>query len=148
MKKLFEQIIKFGIVGGISFVVDFTIYTILANVIGTNILIAGFFGFTISVIVNYLLSMKFVFERRDDMSRTKEMVIFIGMSVIGLGINEVILYLCKEVLYNNWTAIHGIVTEKWANIGAKIIATGVVMVYNFVSRKLVLEKKPSASPTD
>lgn len=141
MKKLIEQVLKFGVVGVICFVIDFAIYTILANVIGVNILIAGFFGFTISVIANYLLSMKFVFERRDDMSRTKELILFVGMSVIGLGINEVLLYLCKEVVYANIPVIHSFISDKWANIGAKVIATGVVMVYNFVSRKLVLEKK-------
>ena len=77
IKKLIAQIMKFGVVGLISFIVDFSIYTIICNVMGISYLIAGFAGFTISVIVNYILSMHFVFESRNDLSKTKEFIIFV-----------------------------------------------------------------------
>ncbi len=32
-------------------------------------------------------------------------------------------------------------SEKPAQMGAKIIATGIVMIYNFISRKVFIEKK-------
>ncbi len=57
-------------------------------------LFSGFLGFTISVVVNYLLSMKYVFVRRDDLSRTKEFTIFVILSAFGLLINELVLYIC------------------------------------------------------
>ena len=56
--KLLQQIIRFGFVGVLSFVVDFGVYNILCNLLGVHYLIAGVAGFVISVIVNYLLSMK------------------------------------------------------------------------------------------
>ncbi|MDE6912128.1 MAG: GtrA family protein, partial [Lachnospiraceae bacterium] len=101
MKKLLEQIIKFGFVGVLCFLIDFAISTglfhLLNNITSRNIATAvgGFFGFTISVVVNYILSMKFVFERKEDLSRKKEFVIFLILSVIGLGINEAILLACS-----------------------------------------------------
>ena len=82
MKKLFAQIIKFGFVGGLCFLIDFVISTVLFHLlihaVSRNMATAvgGFFGFTISVIVNYVLSMKFVFERKEDMSRKKRICHF------------------------------------------------------------------------
>ena len=141
IKKLIAQIMKFGVVGLISFIVDFSIYTIICNVMGISYLIAGFAGFTISVIVNYILSMHFVFESRNDLSKTKEFIIFVFLSVVGLGVNELILYLCIDVIYANWNWLSSWLSIKPMNLLAKVAATGIVMIYNFVSRKLCLEKK-------
>ncbi len=141
MQNLINQILKFGVVGIICFFIDFAIYTISCNVLGVPYLIAGFLGFTISVIVNYILSMKYVFVRRDDMSRTKEFVIFVVLSVIGLGINEVVLYICVDMIYMKWAWLNGWLPVSLANVGAKIVATGIVMIWNFISRKIFLEKK-------
>ena len=139
--KMFHQIMAFGFVGILCFFIDFGIYTLLCNAAGVPYLIAGFLGFSISVIVNYTLSMKYVFERRDDMSRMKEFVIFVVLSVIGCGLNELVLYFCIDIIYMRWVAVHEVISQGMANIGGKIVATGIVMVYNFVSRKIALEKR-------
>ena len=65
-------------------------------------LVAAFFGFVISVIVNYLLSMKYVFVRKEDMDRRKEFIIFVILSAFGLVLNEVIIKVCLDVIYVNW----------------------------------------------
>ena len=132
---------KFGVVGGISFVVDFSVYTVLCNLLNVHYLIAGMAGFVISVIVNYVLSMRYVFESKEDMSKTQEFVIFVILSAIGLGLNSLILYVCVDMIYWNVLWLQAIIGIKWMNMAAKIIATGIVMVYNFVTRKIFLEKK-------
>ena len=145
MKKLLEQIIKFGFVGVLCFLIDFAIATglfhLLNNVTSRNIATAvgGFFGFTISVAVNYILSMKFVFERKEDLSRKKEFVIFLILSVIGLGINEAILLACSAGYEANAFLFEAFSDTVWFVV-SKIVATAIVMVYNFVSRKIFLEK--------
>lgn len=141
MKKLIAQLLKFGVVGGISFIVDFTVYAVLANVIGVHYLIAGVCSFVVSVTVNYLLSMRFVFESKDDMKKTTEFVIFVVLSLIGLGLNSVILYICVDLIYENWIWLNQWLGVDLMKLAAKIIATAIVMVYNFVSRKIFLEKK-------
>ena len=148
MKKLVEQILKFGVVGVVCFAIDFLItlgISALCRVLGfehtVSALVGAFWGFTISVIVNYILSMKFVFERREDMDRKKEFVIFVVLSLIGLLINELIIWFCMDVIYAPLVSIMSWLTAGLATAGAKIIATAIVMVYNFITRKLFLEKK-------
>lgn len=146
MKKLFEQIIKFGFVGGLCFLIDFAISTVLfhflIDVTSRNIatLIGGFVGFTISVVINYILSMKFVFERKEDISRKKEFIIFVVLSVIGLGVNEIIL-LAFSAIYDANSSLASVFGNTLWFAASKIFATAVVMVYNFITRKIFLEKK-------
>lgn len=163
-KKLVKQILKFGVVGGIAFFIDFVIYSIVLNLIDWkyDYLLAGVAGFTISLIFNYLASMAFVFVRKDDADKRKEFIIFLILSLIGLGINTVVLWLCMDAVYHNWpwlqlfmesfnSFLHGIgftfveSGQVLAAYFAKFIATGIVMIYNFISRKLTLEKKDDES---
>lgn len=144
MKKLIEQILKFAIVGGISFVVDFLVYGISCNVLGIHYIIAGVLGFVISVIVNYLLSMKFVFVSKDDMSKGSEFIIFVILSLIGMILNSVILFVCIDLIYMHWLWLQSLIDIEIMNLAAKIVATAIVMVYNFITRKIFLEKKEVA----
>lgn len=148
MKKLVDQILKFGVVGVICFGIDFVITLAISAMLRNAgmktagaALIGAFFGFTISVIINYLLSMKFVFVRREDMDRRREFIIFVVLSLIGLGINEAIIKVSIDVVYVHAALLAQYLTPGMATAAAKIIATAVVMVYNFITRKLFLEQK-------
>lgn len=141
MEKLLAQIIKFAVVGGISFVVDFVVYGFTCNILEIHYIIAGVLGFVISVIVNYLLSMKFVFVSKDDMSKGSEFVIFVILSLIGMVLNSVILFICIDLIYMHWLWLQNLINIEIMNLAAKIVATAIVMVYNFVTRKIFLEKK-------
>ncbi len=152
-KKLFAQIMKFGVVGGLSFVIDFIITMAVSAVcrgLGMDVApaatVGSIFGFCISLVFNYFMSMKFVFERKDDMDRRKEFVIFAILSLIGLGINALIMYfgvfVCNKAVQSAGASLPEFLTKP-STITAivKMFATGVVMVYNFISRKMTLEKK-------
>lgn len=161
MSKLFKQILRFGVVGGISFVVDFVITNVVALLLRkigieptTSAMIGALFGFVVSIIVNYILSMHWVFERKDDMNRGKEFTIFVVLSLMGLGLNELIILGCMMLINNvGWCAdftqwcvdvvshVFSMTFEGMATAGSKIIATAIVMVFNFVTRKIFLEKK-------
>lgn len=151
MKKLMAQIAKFGVVGVICFIIDYVIYRIFnfafeatgfAETFPQYYLISGFFGFSISVICNYILSFKFVFERKEDLGRKTEFIIFLVLSIIGMGINELCLFIGFDVIYMNWTWLQSFMSAGFAkDVFFKFGATGVVMVYNFITRKIFLEKK-------
>lgn len=152
MKKLVEQIMKFGAVGFLCFFIDYLVGLVVLHVVlgvgvfGENSFsmgsqIGSALGFTVSVIVNYILSFKFVFERKEDMNRKAEFVIFIILSVIGLGLNQVVMWICTVLVYNNVEWIQKLLGYGLAFTVAKVIATAIVMVYNFITRKIFLEKK-------
>lgn len=142
MKKLFQQIIKFGIVGVICFIIDFAITTIPTYFFGqSTVYLFAVFGFVISCIVNYILSIKYVFTDKKEMDKKKEFLVFVILSAIGLLINELIIYLCQDILYAKVMWIHNLIPSALIVPVSKIIATAVVMVYNFISRKLFLERK-------
>ena len=146
MEKLIKQILKFGIVGGLSFLIDFAIYTLIILCFGNakiTVAIAAFFGFTISLIFNYFTSMKFVFVHDENMDRRKEFTIFAVLSLIGLLLNEVLILGVLAVFDNVVFLQQGFdgLLWKFKETLGKIFATGVVMVYNFVTRKIFIEKK-------
>lgn len=139
MKNLIVQILKFGVVGGISCVIDFAVYSVMIYVFHIDYKIATFFGFMISLIFNYVASMAFVFERKENASKVAEFTIFAVLSVIGLLLTEGIII----VIVEGYRAIGGIgiaLIDNTIEVIAKIVATGIVMIYNFVTRKIFIEK--------
>lgn len=150
MKKLFAQIMKFGVVGVICFVIDYiiglSVMKIIVKLGGESLfelasMAGSALGFTVSVIINYIMSFKFVFERKEDLDRKKEFVAFIILSVIGLGLNQLIIWFCVGPVYGGIQFLQKLLNYDLAYTGAKVIATAIVMVYNFVTRKIFLEKK-------
>ena len=117
---------KFGIVGAIAFVIDYGVMIFLTEVFGVPYLISTTISFVVSVIFNYFASMRFVFKRKDDMSRRREFIIFIVLSVCGFGINDLLMWLMVDSLYIDYRL-------------SKIVVTVVVAVWNFVTRKIFLE---------
>ena len=129
MKKLFSQLIKFGLVGGIAFLIDYGIMVFLTEVFKIPSLISAAISFTVSVIFDYIASVKWVFGvDKEKNSKTKELVVFILLSIVGLGINELIMWIMDKEF-----GIYYMIS--------KIVATAVVMCYNFITRKLFLEEK-------
>lgn len=125
-KSLIQQIIRFGFVGGGAFVIDYGIMIFLTEAVGINYLVSSACSFAVSVIFNYIMSVKWVFNVSGERSQTQDMTVFVGLSVIGLGINQLIMWLTVDKLHIYYML-------------AKIGATAVVMVYNFITRKLFLE---------
>ena len=129
MKKLIEQILKFGVVGIIATVIDFGVLYVLSQPLGMDPVISAGISFCVSLVFNYVASMRYVFTHREDMSRLREFVIFLVLSLIGLAINEAIMAAGVAVLGNSALAV----------MGTKVLATVIVMVWNFVSRKKWLD---------
>ena len=128
MNKLMAQILKFGVVGGSAFLIDYGIMIALTEFLGIHYLASSGISFAVSVIYNYMLSVKWVFDAKKDANKTQEFIVFIVLSVIGLGINQLFMWLFVDMMHIYYML-------------SKIIATVIVMVYNFITRKIFLEKK-------
>ena len=131
MRELIAQIARFGVVGVAAFVVDYGLMVALTELAGMDPVVSATISFTVSVVFNYVASMRYVFRHRQGMSRRREFAIFVALSVAGLGINDVLMW--------GGTTLAGIDYRI-----VKIGATAVVMVWNFVTRKVLLDGGSSA----
>lgn len=126
MQRLIQQIMKFGIVGVLAFVIDYGLMVALTELVGLAPVASATVSFIVSVVFNYVASMRFVFSHKEGMSKQREFVIFVVLSVIGLLINDGLMWAGTELIAIDYRIV-------------KIGATAVVMVWNFVTRKLFLD---------
>lgn len=150
MQKLLRQLIKFGLVGIACFVIDYAVGMLVLNALMSLCgeayfsmvsIVGSAIGFVVSVTVNYILSFKFVFERKQNLDKKAEFSIFVFLSIIGLFINSFIIWVVAEPIYRNNIFLQENAGYNEIYTGAKIAATAIVMLYNFVTRKIFLEKK-------
>ena len=127
MKKLINQILKFGVVGLVATIIDYVLLVIFTEFFHIPSLISAAMSFTISVIFNYIASVKFVFYvKTENINKEKQILIFIILSIIGLLINEGIMWILDKELSIHYTI-------------SKLFATAIVMCWNFITRKFFLE---------
>lgn len=139
------EIVRFGLVGGLATAIDYIVMFLVqyiampelypdlmsiftAEVTGVISVVASGVGFTVSLVVNYLLSVLFVFEEKGKSKSVYGFVMFAVLSGVGLLLHVVGMYLGNNILgINEWLV--------------KLFMTAVVLVWNYLSRKLLLFKK-------
>ncbi len=90
MKKNLKEVIRFVFTGGFCFLIEFASLVLLKELLHMDTLVATPIAFTISVIVNYLLCVIWVFPGTKDNGAAAK-VGFVITSVIGLVLNEVLM---------------------------------------------------------
>lgn len=121
------KIIRYAAVGGTAALVDFVFFAIFAKGFGFNYLLVGACGFVIATAVNYFLSIRFVFESGVRFEFVREISLVFLISLIGLGVNQAVLYI-------------GIGILGWEMLLTKLCATGVVFFWNFGARSRFIFK--------
>lgn len=123
---LLLQIFKFGVVGVIATVIDFIFLYFFKEFCNLSVVFANTLSFCISVLYNYWASLTFVFDVNKEKDKRKNFVIFILCSVVGLLLNDLIVWIITDLLDIYYLL-------------SKVVATGIVMVFNFITRKKFLE---------
>ena len=123
---LLVQIFNFAIVGVIATLIDFAFLYLFKEVCHFHVVVANSLSFAISVIYNYFASLTFVFDVDKSKSQGRNFVIFMVCSIIGLGLNDLLVWVVTDVCHIYYMV-------------SKIIATVFVMIFNFVTRKKFLE---------
>ena len=122
---LFVEFRKYVIVGGIAFAVDFTTLFLLTSVFHIHYLYSAAIGFVLGLTCNYVLSIRWVFSSRNVRNRYVEYGIFALIGVVGLGLNEGVIWLLTAGSGFHYTL-------------SKIGAAGIVFLWNFSCRKFLL----------
>ncbi len=155
-KELFWEIVRFLAVGGTATLVDYFLFWLLDGVLlplvsdgkgwqTFSLALATGVGFCVGLLVNWVLSVKFVFLRVRDREETrskKSFALFSLIGVIGLIITEVGILLLVFTLPTftlfGRTELWGTTWAKWL---ARAIMTAIVLVWNYAGRKVFVFKE-------
>lgn len=127
-KNISVNFYKYIGVGSIAALVDISIFTVFAKLLGFNYLIVALVSFAIATLVNYFLSIKYVFKSGARYTKSTEIFAVYIVSFFALLINEIILYVLIDLLFIEM-------------IFSKIMATGIVFSWNYLIRKNYIFKK-------
>ncbi|MBU1167060.1 GtrA family protein [Patescibacteria group bacterium] len=132
-KTLF-QIVKFALVGGLNTALDFAVLNALIWATGTSsgkwIILFNSLAFTAAVINSYILNKIWTFQSKEK-KVASQFARFITVSLIGWVVNTAIVFTVTTYI----DPYFGLNETLWANV-AKIVATGVALVWNFIGYKL------------
>ncbi len=122
------QFFRYAFVGGWATIADWGVFALFNEIVRLHYLISAPIAFLMGLTVNYLLSKKFVFstENSNHLAST-EFAAYGIIGIIGLLMTMVIMWILTEFA--------GLLP-----IISKIIATAIVLVWNFLARKFVLYK--------
>jgi len=126
--KEFVRFLKFATVGMIGMVVDLTVLNVMHKVFGLPLLVANTISFTTAVISNFTWNRVWTFPESRVRPIGPQLGKFTLVNVIGLAINNLVLWLAFQVTQQ-------IVPDPWDYNLAKVLAIGVVLFWNyFVNR--------------
>ncbi|MCF7859010.1 MAG: GtrA family protein [Candidatus Cloacimonetes bacterium] len=119
------QLFRYSFVGGIAFIVDISSLYLLTEFAQIYYLISAALAFLLGLTVNYILSILWIFRLRVFQSRSLEFTIFTIIGILGLILNEIIIWFSTEQL-------------KLYYLYSKLISTFIVYFWNFFARKYIL----------
>lgn len=124
----FLQFFRYVFVGGIATVADWSVLAFATEILSVHHLISAIISFVVGLLVNFALSKLLVFKANEAKTNaTMEFVGYAVIGVIGLGLTELILFLLTDK-----AGLHYMLS--------KVVATMVVLVWNYLARKKVLYK--------
>jgi len=119
------QFVRYSLVGAVALGADFGTLFLLTHFGGLYYLTSAAVAFLIGLIINYALSAIWVFTRHTLQNRTLEFGVFAMIGIVGLGLNELGMWLIAGRF-----GIHYL----WA----KLITAALVYIWNFGARKVAL----------
>lgn len=122
IRLLVKQAWRYMLVALAGLALDFGMLVFLTGVIGVNYLAAAACGFTLGLVLTFLLSEMFVFSGPRVASLLVRFLLFAVVGLIGLGLLTLLMWVQVDLL-------------GWSYITAKVLATGVVYAWNFFARR-------------
>ena len=128
-----KQFISYFFVGGVAAIVERVMFFIFANVLQINYFVSTVIAFIFSTTANWILGRITTFKDNNTYKdkKAKEAFLVFVVSAIGLLFNLILMYLFVTVM--------GFDSSLGKTL-SKIAATGIVFIWNFLIRKLVIYK--------
>ena len=124
-----SEFLRYFAVSGIGLATDLTVLIGLTELFGVPYLLSAGIGFCLGAVVVYRLSIGWVFQARTLRDKpANEFLIFLSIGVIGLLLNQVVLFIGTDTLHAHYMA-------------SKAVAIGFVFTWNYSARKALLFTK-------
>lgn len=123
------QLFRYAFVGGLAFIVDFSLLALLTEWVDMPYLLSACFGFIGGLTANYLMSIRWVFNKHTSDSKDAfvDFILFAAIGVVGLGLNALIMWIATEEFESHYLI-------------SKIISTIIVFGWNFLGRRVLISK--------
>ena len=138
MKNRLNEVIKFVLTGGVCFLIEYAALIALKEWLHLPVVVATPIAFLISVVFNYLLCVKWVFNSAKESSK-KAQIGFAVTSVMGLFLNWAIMWALTALFGEDAVLLTIFSMEIKIYMLNKIIATSLVMVWNYFTKRWLLK---------
>ncbi|MFE4580568.1 GtrA family protein [Streptomyces chartreusis] len=136
--RLVREVAKFGAVGGAGLLVNLLVFNLVRHVTDLQVVRASVIATVVAIIFNYIGFRYFTYRDRDKSRRTKELSLFLLFSVVGLVIENGVLYAA--------TYGFGWDSPLQSNV-FKFLGIGIATLFRFWSyRTWVFRALPAAEP--
>ena len=117
----FLEVLRFCLVGGVSFLLDYALLFALTDWAGIYYLYSSAISFSVSVVFNYWLCVIYVFKDVGKQTKRQAMI-FLVTSAMGLVLNQICMWFFVAI-----AGLHYML--------AKIFATAIVTVWNYFTKR-------------
>lgn len=124
----FIQLIRYGLVVAIAAPIDVGGYILLKSRLHLHYVLAATISFTVSLIVNYLLSVAWVFTAKAGWQKHVDAAVFAIIGLVGLILTDIIIWIFTDFVGLNY-------------IVSKLIALMLVFFWSFGARRLLFQGK-------
>jgi putative flippase GtrA len=119
------RLLRYFFVGGVAAICDIGLFSIFAGYFGWPWFSVSVITFIFATLVNYFLSIRFVFESGARYKKHFEIAAVYFVSALALAVNQLVLYFAIEVL-------------GWNLIASKLLATSIVFFWNYLGRSIFI----------
>ncbi len=155
MRKNLFEFLRYVLVGGLAFLVDFGILYVLTNwafpEANVFVYLSHAISFIAGLLTNFFLSNLFVFTapaQRTKGRDFKSFVIFAGIGLVGLGLTEFGAW-AANALFGSYTHLFTIFSiDVNVLLVTKLIMAVIVLIWNYVARKLIVYDRPTKQPSE
>ena len=127
-----RELVKFGLVGGIAFVVDTAVFMVLkTTVLAPKPVTAKILAVLVATIVGYILNREWSFRTRGGRERHHEAALYFAISGIGMIINAAPLWISRYGLHLQVPHVSRFTMEIADFTSAQIIGTALAMIFRW-----------------
>ncbi len=119
------QLFRYFVVSGLSLVIDFCTLFLFTDLLRIHYLASSVLSYSIGLLINYYISVNWVFASRTYGDRRKEFTIFAAIGIAGLGINTLVMWVCTGLFSLYYLA-------------ARVISAAIGYTWKYVARRLIL----------